>query len=114
MNESPAGLAKLLLDWKDVLLAFGLAGFFGMVRYLQDFILVEGTAPSFKWLIAVAKTLTAAATGLLTAWLCKEWQIGPYMSAVMIATAGYGGAETLNVFKDTMRNAIAQLFQPRR
>lgn len=114
MNETPGSIVKILVEWKDTALAFGLAAFFGVVRYMQDFIVGDGDPPAFKWIIAVAKTVTAAASGLLTAWLCKEWQIGPYMSAVMISTAGYGGAEALNVFKEGFRNAVTSLLQPRR
>lgn len=106
------GLVTLLHNWKETILVVGLAAFFGVVRYAQDF--VVDAPPQFKWIIACAKTITAAAAGLLSHWLCREWDIGPNMTAVMVATAGYGGAEALNFFKQGVFNAITQLTQSRK
>lgn len=89
----------------DVALAFGIAFFFGLIRYLQEFL--NPDAPrAFKWVIAIAKGFTAGAVGMLTLWLLAEWNVKGNMSAFLIAVAGYGGAETMELFKEVLRGFV--------
>lgn len=92
-------LAGIFRDFGQVVLAFGIAAFFGLIRVLQDY-LAPDAPPQFRWIVAIAKTSIAGAVGMLTMWLMLYWEVGPYMSAFLIAIAGYGGAETLQVFKE--------------
>lgn len=85
--------------------SFALAAFFGLVRYLQEF-LGAGEKPAFKWLIAGAKVMTAGAVGLAVHWLLAEWKVGENYGAFLTAIAGYGGAETLNAMKEAALDAI--------
>jgi hypothetical protein len=82
----------------ELAISFMIAAFFGLIRYLQDFVGTE--PPAFKWLIAGAKILTAGAVGLLVHWLVVEWKVSGNFSAFLIAVAGYGGAESINAFKE--------------
>jgi hypothetical protein len=95
-KDLAAGLGKNL---NQVSLGFLIAAFFGFIRVLQDYIAPDAPA-KFRWVVATVKTMIAGATGVLTTWLCLQWEIGPYMSGFLIAVAGYGGAETLQVFKE--------------
>lgn len=98
-------LAGIFKDFGQVALAFGIAAFFGLIRVLQDYIAPDAP-PKFRWLIAVAKTLVAGSAGMLTMWVCLYWEVGPYLSAFLIAIAGYGGAETLNACKEALYDFI--------
>lgn len=91
-------LAAILAQYADASLAILIAAFFGLIRYLQDFLGSE--PPGFKWVIALAKILTAGAVGLLVHWLVIEWKVSANFSAFLIAVAGYGGAESINAFKE--------------
>lgn len=95
-KELAAGLSKNL---NQVTIGFLIAAFFGLIRVLQEYIAPDAP-PQFRWIVAIAKTLIAGAVGILTTWLCLQWDLGPYMSGFLIAVAGYGGAETLQVFKE--------------
>lgn len=95
---SDNALFAALAKFGDLALSFGIAAFFGLIRYLQDF--VGNEPPAFKWLIAAAKILTAGAVGLLVHWLVVEWKVSGNFSAFLIAVAGYGGAESINAFKE--------------
>jgi hypothetical protein len=88
-DKDPSALAAFA-RWGDLALSFGLAAFFGLIRYLQEF-LSPGSPPAFKWLIASAKGFTAGAVGMLTHWLLAEWEVRANLAAFLIAVAGYGG-----------------------
>lgn len=98
-KDTAQQLGGIFKNFNQVLLAFAIASFFGFIRYLQDFIAPDAPV-KFRWLIALAKTLIAGAVGMVTMWLMLEWHVGPYFSAFVIAVAGYGGAETMQVFKE--------------
>jgi hypothetical protein len=91
-------LVAMLAKFSDAALAIAIAAFFGLIRYMQDFLGPE--PPAFKWVFATAKVLTAGAVGLLVHWLVIEWKVSPNFSAFLIAVAGYGGAESINAFKE--------------
>lgn len=112
MDEKDAAsqLGGIFKNLNQVLLAFAIAGFFGLVRVLQDYISPEAPA-KFRWLIAIAKTLIAGSAGMVTMWLMLEWHVGPYMAAFCVAIAGYGGAETLQVGKEAMYDFIRRKAQ---
>lgn len=91
-------IAAILAQHTDAALAILIATFFGFIRYLQEFL--GASPPAFKWVIAGAKVLTAGAVGLLVHWLVIEWKVSSNFSAFLIAVAGYGGAESINAFKE--------------
>lgn len=94
-----------LARFGDLALSFGLAAFFGLIRYLQEF-LNPGAPTAFKWLIAIAKGFTAGAVGMLTHWLVAEWEVRPNLAAFLIAVAGYGGAESIELFRSALRDMV--------
>lgn len=96
MPDNP--LVAAFAKFGDIALSFAIAAFFGLIRYLQDF--VGNEPPAFKWLIAAAKVLTAGAVGMLVHWLVIEWKVSSNFGAFLIAVAGYGGAESINAFKE--------------
>lgn len=91
-------IAAAIAQHADAALAVLIAAFFGFIRYLQEFL--DREPPAFKWLIAVAKVLTAGSVGYLVHILTIEWGVTSGYGAFMIAIAGYGGAETLNAGKE--------------
>jgi len=103
--DEEQGVASAFAKFADIGLSFALAAFFGLIRYLQEFLNPQAP-PAFKWVIAVAKGFTAGAVGMLTHWLLSEWRVGPNMSAFLIAVAGYGGAETIELFKEMLHDFV--------
>lgn len=107
-KEIVTGAIRNISQYWDLGLSFLLASFFGFIRYLQD-ILDPATSNKFKWFVALAKGLTAGSVGLLTYWLLQEWTISKSLSAFLIGIAGYGGAETLQAFKEGAFNALRNM-----
>lgn len=97
-------LASLFHSW-DIGVAFGVAMFFGFIRYLQD-VLAPDAPNKFKWAIAIAKGIMAGSVGILTYWLLTEWRVSEPLAAFLIGVAGYGGAETLQAFKEAVFNSL--------
>ena len=98
MHDNDNAIIVAFTRFGDLALSFVIAAFFGLIRYLQDFTSTE--PPAFKWFIAAAKVLTAGAVGLLVHWLVVEWKVSSNLGAFLIAVAGYGGAESINAFKE--------------
>lgn len=96
MSDNP--ILALIIEAKAIALSFVIAAFFGLIRYLQDFLVAD--PPAFKWFVFSAKILTAGSVGLVVYWLLLEWKITGGYNAFLIAVAGYGGAESLNAFKE--------------
>lgn len=91
-------LVAAIAKYGDITVSFAIAAFFGLIRYLQDFVGPE--PPAFRGLVAAAKILTAGAAGMLVHWLVVEWKVSSNFSAFLVAIAGYGGAESINAMKE--------------
>lgn len=68
---------------------------FGILRYGQEF--TKDPPAKFRWSVGLIKAGTAGAVGFLSTLLCLKWKVDPYVSGVLIAIAGWGGVETLNI-----------------
>lgn len=80
----------------QILWTFALAGFAGLVNYLQRFAGTE--KPVWEWRVAGVKVFTGSFVGLLTLWLIgKRIEDTGYVNFA-IAIAGYGGPVTLDFF----------------
>lgn len=98
MNDNEPGKLISFVWWTDGAIAVGLAFFFGLVRYLQEFLGPD--PPAFKWFIAIAKCFTAIAVGGLAMLVCNELRLSENWKWIVISLSGYGGAEVLNVAKE--------------
>lgn len=88
-------------DLGALALGFFIAAFFGLLRLGHEHLQTPAeTRPKFAWLPVLVKIGTAGGVGLLTTFLMLEWAVGPYLSGFLVAIAGWGGVETLNVLKE--------------
>lgn len=105
-------IALWIKDLSAVVAGFLLGAFFGILRYGSEFIDRGEAAPkAFHWWVFLFKALLAGGVGILATFLCLEWKIGTYASGFLIAMSGWGGVETLNIFRemayDTIRRKLS-------
>lgn len=103
MNEHE-GLGGLFRDVSTMLLGFAIAVFFGLVKEARDYTMHP--TPTVQWKIVVLKMVIAGASGLVVTWLTLEWQVGKYLAGVLVAIAGYAGAEVLDIVKEAAYAAV--------
>lgn len=83
-----------------------LAGFAGLVNYLQRFA-GPPPKPEWEWSVAYVKVVTGAFVGLLTLWLIGKRIEDPGLVRFAVAVAGYGGPLTLDFFWQSGRDFLA-------
>lgn len=104
MNDT-GGLAGLFKDMWSLLLGVCIAVFFGIVKEAKEYSQTNPTPP-IKWKMLFLKAILAGASGLLVTMLTLEWKLGPYLSGVLVAVAGYAGAEFIEVIKEAAYETI--------
>lgn len=100
------GILDDVKAWTLSAIAFVLAMLFGWLRYMQDFRKPREEWPHFSTVGFIVQGLTAGAAGMLTMWLIAEWGIPRYLSAVMIAVAGWGGAEIISSLLEGVKDVL--------
>jgi hypothetical protein len=88
-----------------------IAAFFGLLRYSQDF--TQDPPPKFRLVIAALKATTAGAAGWLATLLLLEWSWIPdkiYLSGILLALSGWGGAEFINTVKEGFYDFLRKRF----
>lgn len=108
-GKGAEGLIGAFLEWKDAVLGFAIAAFFGAVKHINELIFGEKKPQRFHWTLTIGvKGAIAGCVGLLTLWLLVELELVKSQAgrAFCIAIAGWGGAETIQFFWDTGRDAL--------
>lgn len=96
-----------LPEWAKYILATLLGMAAGWLAYLQQFI-NPSQRPPWDWLTFSIKGLTAGFVGLLTQLLLVRSGVDPTYGAFLVAVAGWSGAETIVIFQEIFRGAIAR------
>lgn len=90
---------------KKVAVGVAVSVFFGLLRYAQAF-LEASERPRFIWWVWAIKGATSGGVGFLTTLLCIHWSIDWTVAGFLIGSAGWGGAETINAFKEMALDSI--------
>lgn len=86
---------------------FALAGFAGLVSYLQRFAGATPERPPWEWSVAFIKVVTGSFVGMLALWLIgKRIEDSGHVNFA-IALAGYGGPVTLDFFLQLGKDALS-------
>jgi hypothetical protein len=85
-----------------------LAGFGGLVRYMQKFTGKKEERPVWEWSVAAITCGTGAFVGLLTLWVVQKKFEADYVH-FLVAVAGYGGPLTLDAMWEAGRDVLRRL-----
>lgn len=97
-----------MADAVSILLALGLAGFGGLVRYMQKFTGKKEERPEWEWRVAALTFLIGAFAGLITLWIVRKKFEVDYVH-VAVALAGYGGPLTIDALWDAGRDVLRRM-----
>lgn len=102
MNDK--GLVGLFGDWRELLIAWGLAMIGGLARYAK--VLSDGQTTRILYVQAAAKIFLAGFAGLCFYWLTADWQIGTHWKALFIALSGHMGGEAIEFIEGVAKDII--------
>lgn len=104
IKEGTRGLLGLFGDWREIVVAWGIAILGGLARYAKS--LSEGSLEKVTYAKVIGKLFLAGFSGLLFYWLTADWQIAPHWKALCIALSGHMGAEGIEFLEGVAKDII--------
>ena len=106
MNDPPGlqGLMGLFGDWREIVIACGLAVLGGLAKLAQ--MILNGKDKGATYVKRGTKLFLAGFAGLLFYWVTARWSVIVQWKALAIVLSGHMGAEAIDLLIQALKSAI--------
>lgn len=92
------------VDFIEILINSVLAAFGGVVRRMSEMERQEGKKPTFAYYLV--GSFISMFVGIVVYFLCKSFEVTPFLTAGLTALSGYMGSPVLDLLSDIMQRKM--------